>query len=163
MASKEEIATAIHTGNTRVAHTFGALSDAQLATTVHEGAGGWTAKQALAHLAARQSTYDLLIRMAGSERAAAGSDSFDIDAWNQKGVDERQDRSRDVLLEEFRTTHERLAERVQAMSDAELSRVVPLPQGPATLGDVLHIAGGAHSVRHAEAVEKALGLHAPKA
>jgi len=162
MASKEEIVTAIRAGNTRVAQTFGALSEAQLATVVNEGAGGWTAKQVLAHLAARQSTYDLLIRMAGSERTA-GSGGFDIDAWNQKGVDERQDRSRDALLEEFRTTHERLAERAQAMPDVELLRTVALPQGSAPLGDVLRNAGGAHSVSHAVGVEKTLGLSAPSA
>ncbi len=160
MASKEEIVTAIHTGNARVAQTFGALSDAQLATPVNEGAGGWTAKQILAHLAARQSTYDLLIGMAGRERTA-DSGRFDIDAWNQKGVDERQDRSRDALLEEFRATHERLAERVQAMPDAELPRIVAMPRRSATLGDVLRNSGGTHSVSHAEEVEKALGLSAP--
>ncbi len=161
MASKQEIITEIQTGNARVAHTFGTLSDAQLATKINEGAGGWTAKQILAHLAARQATYDVLMQMAGSERAVGSG--FDIDAWNQKQVDERQDKSRDALLEEFRATHERLAERVRAMPDAELSRTVVFPRGPVTLGDVLRNSGGTHSVQHAEAVEKALGLSPPNA
>ncbi len=34
MASKQEIITEIQTGNARVAHTFGTLSDAQLATKI---------------------------------------------------------------------------------------------------------------------------------
>jgi len=161
MASKQEIIAAIETGETRVSHTFGALSEAQLATPVHEGVGGWTVKGILAHLAARGATYDALIGMAGSDRPALGG--FDIDAWNQAQVDTRIGESRDALLSEFRAAHDALIVRVQAMPDGELQRTIVFPRGPVTLGDVLRNAGGTHAVSHAEDVEKALGMSAPSA
>jgi len=162
MASKQEIIAAIETGETRVSHTFGALSEAQLATPVHEGVGGWTVKGILAHLAARGATYDALIGMAGSDRLALGG-GFDIDAWNQAQVDTRIGESRDALLSEFRAPHDALIVRVQAMPDEALQRTIVFPRGPITLGDVLRNAGGTHAVSHAEDVENALGMTVPSA
>lgn len=162
MASKREIIAAIRQGNDRVGRTFGSLSNAQLATNVHEGEDGWTVKQILAHLAARGDTYDVLIGMAGSDRPVLGGD-FDIDAWNRSQVEARRDRSRDALLDDFRAAHERLIARVQEMPDAQLQRTIVFPRGPVSLDDVLRNSGGLHSVSHAEEVEKALGLDAPSA
>lgn len=162
MATNEKIITAIREGNARVQQTFGPLSDAQLQTKVHDGENGWTAKEILAHLAGRQSTYDLLVHLAGSN-AAPPAGGFDIDAWNQEIVNARRDKSRDELLTEFHTTHNALIERVRGMSNAELQQTLTLRHGPVSLDRVAQNSGGTHSVAHAREVEQALGISSPTA
>lgn len=159
MATKAEITGAIHEGIARVDGTFGNLTDEQLATKVHDGDNGWTARQILAHLAGREEVYQLFDRMADGFSPFSGG-GFDIHAWNQFKVDARADKTRDELLAEFRAVHTALAERVETLSDERLATKLQSPRGESTLGDMLHGSGGTHSVGHAVEVEQALGLGA---
>jgi hypothetical protein len=154
MPTKPEIIEAINAGVERVEQLFGNLSDEQLATTVHGGEDGWTAHQVLAHLAGRAETHDLMSKMAQGAPPPEGP--FDVNAWNQRLVDERADASRDELLAEFRQAHQRLAARVEGMPEALLEREISTPRGTSTMGDVLMSSGGTHSVNHADEVEQAL-------
>ncbi|HWE64223.1 MAG TPA: DinB family protein [Chloroflexota bacterium] len=155
MASKEEIIATIQQGTAEVEQTFASLSDEQLRTRVHEGDGGWTAKQVLAHLAARQPVNDRLFSLAAGEGTPLTGD-FDPNHWNQIVVDQHMNQSRDALLAEFAAVQEGLITQVQTMSDDTLARPIPLPQGEATLGDVLAMAGGMHAGHHAQEVQQAL-------
>lgn len=155
MPSKQEIQAKIHEGIQKVEQTFSGLTDEQLATQVHEGDGGWTAHQVLAHLAGRGETYAMLSQMAQGSAPPGGLG--DIHAWNQRIVDERANSSRDDLLSEFRTVHEQLAARVEGMPEQVLNQEIALPRGQSTVGDVLYGSGGQHSIDHSEEVERALG------
>lgn len=156
MAEKQEIIDQIQAGIERVDQTFSGLSDEQLDTQVHEGEGGWTARQVLAHLAGRADGYNMVFQMAEGGKGFAGGD-FDVNTWNQQKVDARADKSRDELLEEFRTTHQVMIERVKAADDATLQTKVPSPRGgEIEIGDMLMGSAGRHSIMHSEEVEKAL-------
>lgn len=159
MATKQEIIETIRQGNQRVAHTFSALTDEQLNTRVHFDEIGWTAKQVLVHLASRAPGHARMIGMA--ESGAGFPAGFDVNAYNQQRIDERGGKSRDALLAEFLTAHDALIERVQGMTDEQLSRTLRMPRGEMALSDVLRGSGGQHSINHAAEVEKVLGIGAP--
>lgn len=157
MATREEIIGAIQQGIAAVDQTFSGLTDEQLATEVYEN--GWTAKEILAHLAGRQSSYDMLFHLAaGGEMPQAPDGGFDVDHWNQQIVDERIDKSRDELIAEARAVHEALLERISNIDDATLNATVPMPRGEMLASDILAGSGGMHSVTHSADVAKALGL-----
>ncbi|HYI14922.1 MAG TPA: maleylpyruvate isomerase N-terminal domain-containing protein [Thermomicrobiales bacterium] len=158
MPDKQEIIAAIQEGIERVDSTFSTLTDEQLATTVHEGDGGWTARQVLAHLAGRAKGHQMLLSMA-TGASPGGFAGFDVNAWNQQIVDERAGRSRDELLQEFRQTHEALIENVRELPDGAFETLIPSPRGgEVALGDMLAGSGGQHNVNHTIEVEQALGL-----
>jgi uncharacterized protein (TIGR03083 family) len=158
MASKQEIIAAIQEGIERVDGTFGNLTDEQLSVTVHEGDGGWTAKQVLAHLAGRAEGHQLLLGMV-TDAKPVGFGGLDVNHWNQQIVDARADRSRDELLQEFRQTHAALIENVRELPDGAFAKLVPSPRGgEVPIGEMLAGSGGRHSVNHTIEVEQALGL-----
>ncbi|HEX5501974.1 MAG TPA: DinB family protein [Thermomicrobiales bacterium] len=162
MATRDEIIAAIRQGEERVARTFGGLTDAQLATRVHEGEGGWTAKEVLAHLAGRQQGYDRTYQLAESGPPPPGSMAgFSVDDWNRQRIAERSGKSRDDLLAEFRQVHDALIARVRETPDDLLQRPIPRAQGPVPFGDALAGGGGRHALNHSAEVERALGLPEP--
>jgi catechol 2,3-dioxygenase-like lactoylglutathione lyase family enzyme len=156
MATKQEITDTIRQGNQRVTQTFSALTEEQLNTRVHFDEIGWTAKQLLAHLAGRAPGHARMIAMAESGGGLPAG--FDVNAYNQGPVEERSGKSRDALLAEFLAVHEALIERVQGLSDEQLSKTIPWRQGNLALSDVLRGSGGQHSINHAAEVEQVLGL-----
>ncbi len=156
MATKQEITDTIRQGNQRVTQTFGGLTDEQLNTRVHFDPIGWTAKQLLAHLAGRAPGHARMIGMA--ESGAGLPADFNVNEYNQRIVDERADKSRDALLAEFLTVHEALVERVNGMSDEQLSKTMQWRTGEIPLSDVLRGSGGQHSINHAAEAGKVLGL-----
>jgi DinB superfamily len=155
VASKVEIVAMIEQGTAQVQRIFGPLSDAQLRTRIHQGEGGWTAREVLAHLAARQPINDRLLQLAAGDGMPL-SGNLNADEWNQTLVDERLDKTKDTLLAEFQAVQASLIARVEAMPDHMLAKPVPLPQGEMPLGDVLGLAGGMHAGGHAQEVEQAL-------
>jgi uncharacterized protein (TIGR03083 family) len=158
MATKQEIIAAIQEGIERVEATFGTLTDEQLGTTVHAGEGGWTARQVLAHLAGRSQGHQLLLSMA-TGAAPPDMSGFNVNDWNQQLVDERSNRSRDELLQEFRQAHEALIENVRELPDGAFEMMIPSPRGgEIALGEMLAGSGGRHNVNHTVEVEQALGL-----
>lgn len=158
MATKQEIIAAIREGIERVEATYGTLTNEQLATKVHEGEGGWTARQVLAHMAGRAEGHQLLLSLA-TGAAPTGFGGLDVNAWNQQRVDERAERSRDELLQEFRQTHEALIENVTELPDGALETMIPSPRGgEIALGEMLAGSGGRHNVNHTVEVEQALAL-----
>ncbi len=124
MATKQEIVETIQKGNQRVTRTFSVLTEEQLNTRVHFDEIGWTAKQLLAHLAGRAPVHERMVAMAGS--GAGFPANFDLNGYNQQIVEERSGKSRDALLAEFLTAHDALIERVQGMSDEQLSKTLSL-------------------------------------
>ncbi len=157
MATKQEITDAIREGIEQVERTFGSLTDEQLQTKVHDADGGWTAKEILAHLAGRGRGYELMSSLAAGNPFPGG---FDVNSWNQERVAERIANSRDDLLAEFRTTHEKLIAFVGTLDDATLDTPIQLGPQPAPLSEVLRRSGGLHSVSHAHEVDAALKLGA---
>ncbi len=158
MPTQQEIISAIQEGIERVDATFGRLSDEQLAMTIHEGDGGWTAGQVLAHLAGRAQGHQMMLSMA-TGAAPTGFAGLDVNHWNQQIVDERAGRSRDELLQEFRQSHQALIENVRELPDGAFERMIPSPRGgEVALGEMLAGSGGRHSVNHTVEVEQALGL-----
>ncbi len=155
MTDRAEIVESIRQGAAQVRRTFGSLSDEQLRTPVHRGEGGWTAKEVLAHLAARQPVNDRLLLMASGDRTALATAST-IDDWNHSLVEERVSVSRDALLDEFQAVQDALAAQVMTLPDELLARPIPLPQGEVPLGDLMGMAGGAHATHHAQEVELAI-------
>ena len=159
MPTKQEIADAIKRSQERVFATFGALSEEQLATRVHDDEGDqWTAKQVLAHLAGRRDGYQLMLGMARPGAEPPDFGSFDLDGWNRRQVEPRMDKNVAELLEEFGQVHDELAQQIEAMPGEMLGTEVQMPRGSVKLGDLLLGSGAMHSVAHAEVVEGVLGL-----
>jgi hypothetical protein len=161
MATKQEIIAAIQEGIARVERTFGGLTDEQLQTQVHTEESGWTARDILTHLAGRARGYEMMTGMAGATPPPPRPGGFDVNAWNQDRIAERDSKSRDELLAEFRQVHEDLIAKVQTMPDDLLERTIPRAQGPIPISEALRGGGGTHSINHTIEVEKALGLAAP--
>jgi hypothetical protein len=91
--------------------------------------------------------------------ASGGFGGFDVNAWNQQRVDERAERSRDELLQEFRQVHEALIENVRELPDGAFETMIPSPRGgEIALGEMLAGSGGRHNVNHTIEVEQALGM-----
>jgi hypothetical protein len=160
--TKAEIIATIQAGTADVQRTFGPLDDAQLETPVHTGEGGWTARDLLAHLAARQPVNDRLLGLAQADAEPFPS-NFDPDAWNQTLVAAQASKSKEALLAQFQGVQDRLVAAAQDLPDDVLSRAIPLPMGEAPLGDVLAMAGGAHASHHAQEVAQALAASPPRA
>lgn len=157
MATTAEITAAIQAGMDRVNSTFGSLSDEQLASKVHDGDGGWTAQQILAHLAGRQGVAQL-IGLGASGQALPDFSGVNFNDLNQQGVDARSDKSRDELLAEFNEVHTGLKSFTESLSDAQLANSIDLPFGTRTVTEMLLGSGAQHSIDHSEEVEQALGL-----
>lgn len=154
MPTKHEITAAIREGIEHVEQTFGGLTDEQLDAQVHQGDGGWTGRQVLAHLAGRSGTHQMIFQMAGAPPPdPAASGGFDVNHWNQQIVDERASASKEELLSEFRETHEQLIARVETLPEESLDQPVTTPRGTSSLGEVLVNSGGKHSVTHAEEIK----------
>ncbi|MGI8856318.1 MAG: VOC family protein [Thermomicrobiales bacterium] len=156
MATKQEIVETIQQGNQRVTRTFSMLTEEQLNTRVHFDEIGWTAGQLLAHLAGRALVHDRMVAMAGSGSGFPAD--FDLNGFNQQIVEERNGKSRDALLAEFLTAHDALIERVQGMSDEQLSKTLPLRGTDMALSDVLRGSGGQHSINHSAEAARVLGI-----
>jgi catechol 2,3-dioxygenase-like lactoylglutathione lyase family enzyme len=156
MATKQEIVETIQMGNQRVMRTFSMMTDEQLNTRVHFDDIGWTAKQLLAHLAGRAPGHARMVAMA--ESGSGFPANFDVNGYNQAIVDERSGKSRDALLAEFLTAHDALIERVQGMSDEQLSKTLTMRGNEMALSDVLRGSGGQHSINHAAEAAKVLGI-----
>jgi hypothetical protein len=151
MPTKQEIIAAIQQGIEQVEQTFGDLSDEDLDARIHEGDGGWTGHQILAHLAGRSGTHQMIFQMAEAPPAQPPeSGSFDVNHWNQKIVDQRAGATKEQLLTEFRETHEQLVNRVEALPEEALNEQITTPRGVSSLGEVLMNSGGKHSIAHAE-------------
>jgi hypothetical protein len=159
MASRVAIIDTVRQGTAQVERTFGSLTDEQLRTKVHDDERGWTAKDVLAHLAARGSTNDRLVKLGVGESTPLSADAG-MDDWNQALVDERTGRSKEALLAEFRAVQDALIAQVQTLPDDALARPIPLPPATMLLGDLLGMAGGAHASHHAQAVEQAIARSA---
>mgnify|MGYP003382410593 FL=1 len=155
MPTNEDITTAIQAGIDRVNNTFKNLSDEQLATRVHDGDNGWTAKQILAHLAGRQRVSGM-IGMAARGEALPDMRGLDFNAINQEMVDARSDKSRDELLAEFNEVHTSLQSFSESLTDEQLAISLDLPFGTRTVKEMLLGSGGSHSIGHSEEVEQAL-------
>jgi hypothetical protein len=159
MATQQEVIRAIREGIERVEGTFGTLTDEQLAMQVHDSDGGWTARQVLAHMAGRAEGHQMLLSMATGAAPGGFGGGFDVNAWNQQRVDERAERSRDELLQEFRQVHEALMENVIELPDGAFETMIPSPRGgEIALGEMLAGSGGRHNVNHTVEVEQALGM-----
>ncbi|CAA9555356.1 MAG: hypothetical protein AVDCRST_MAG18-635 [uncultured Thermomicrobiales bacterium] len=156
MANREEITAAIQQGIANVESTFGALSDAQLATQVHAEEAGWDARDILAHLAGRREVYAMMRQAATGANPFAGISSFHD--FNRERVAERDGLGRDELLTEFRAVHEDLLAQLDTIPDDQLAAEVALGPRRATLGDLLLGSGGTHSSGHAKDVAQAVGL-----
>ena len=156
MPDKSQITAAIQQGIDDVTATFSNLSDEQLATQIHADDGGWTARDLLAHLAGREQVYAMMQQV-----AAGGENPFtkvtNFNDFNDARVTDRQGKSRNELLAEFRAVHEGLLAQVQAMSEEQLAGTVNLGARTPTLGDLMYASGGTHSSNHAKEVSQVLG------
>ena len=155
MATKQEIVETIQAGIDQVQQTFGALSVEQLATRVYDGDEGWTAKEILAHLAARQAGYERMIGIAKGT-ASFPTGNVDFNALNQAAVEQIVTKSRDDLLAQFRAVHEGLITRVQGLPADLLDQTITLPMGERVLSDLLRGSGGQHSINHSLDVVNAI-------
>jgi uncharacterized protein (TIGR03083 family) len=86
-------------------------------------ADGWTVKDHLVHLAAWEES--LLALLEGRDRAAAmgvtGMEEAGTEAINAAVFDQHREEAPDLALAGFRQTHRRLLDRLEQLSDEDLS------------------------------------------
>lgn len=129
------------------------LTDAQLTSRVHDGDGGWTTMQLLAHLAAMEIFFDRCVRRAGGETLP----SVDPDAINVEKLAEREGHSVEQLLAEYRASTDALMQRVQALPASDLARELQLGPLSITGGALIRQMGSGHTEDHLREIEAIVG------
>jgi hypothetical protein len=159
--SKAELLAALRSSRDEVVRIVRAQSPAQLEAGRYEN--GWNGRQILAHLASIEWTYPRLIDIARTPPAAAEPGAGDTptramrggnDAYNERQVARRADRSPAELLAEFEDNRAATIAAVEAADDALLARRIRSAggvEGPLALV-VLQVAV-AHVVGHARDIE----------
>ena len=154
--SKRELLDALRSSRDEVVAIVRALPPAALARGGYEN--GWNGRQILAHLASIEWTYPRLIdiaREAGAGPAATVSGEPPTramrggnDAYNERQVARRADRSVAELLDEFATNRAATIRAVEAADEALFARVIRSAGG---------VTGPLAAVFHAVAVRHVLG------
>ncbi len=129
------------------------LTNEQLISKVHDGDGGWTTMQLLAHLAAMEVFFDRCVRRAGGETLPP----VDPDAINVMKLAEREGRSVDDLLAEYRTSTDALMQRVSALPTGDLERELQLGPEAMSGGALIRMMGSGHTEGHMREIESAFG------
>ncbi|MHB8573204.1 MAG: maleylpyruvate isomerase N-terminal domain-containing protein [Candidatus Dormibacteria bacterium] len=118
--------------------------------------GGWTGRQILAHISSIEWTYPRIIDLARTGSSAAGTataGAFDIDAYNQRQVDRRADRTLEELVAEFTSNRDALVAAVETMDPALLEvQVESVARMTGSLDQVLRFVALTHVDDHLDQV-----------
>ncbi len=114
---------------------------------------GWNARQLLAHIAAIEWTYPRLIerveRRSTGDGSTEGGGDFDMDAYNARQVERRDDQPIEQLLTEFRRNRAETIDAVRAVDAALLEQPIRSAGGvEGTLLDVLESVAVGHVRAH---------------
>lgn len=161
MTTREDVIGDLGSVVRRAEALAGRLSEKDLACPTCEG--GWTVKEAFAHLASMGGSPGFFLAMA--QRAASGGGGgagmgagFDIDAFNAQQVNVRKDKPLKELLDEFRQGHEQGIALIQAAADDLLGKQMPNPfaGGMSTPLEMIRMSCCEHEAGHLDEVESAL-------
>jgi hypothetical protein len=157
MPTKEELLDRIAAAHQRVVAVFDGMEHEEAATQVHMEEGGWSAKQVLQHLTSNDARLDMYLDPNATIESLYGQGYWD---WNQKWVDDRDDRDVDSLLAEHATQNASSIEKVRGLSQAELDRMVPASgeRPPRPISDWIEVVCINHAVRHSGTVAEVLGI-----
>jgi hypothetical protein len=147
---KQELLSALRESGEEVATRLGALPAVAFESGGYEN--GWNAKGILAHVASIEWTYPRLIIMAEAGTTAEVADAvagFDINAYNERQVNKRADRSVAELLEEFKSNRAATIAAVEGVDD-QLLRAFVRSAGAVEgeLGYVIHFVAVEHIREH---------------
>jgi Mycothiol maleylpyruvate isomerase N-terminal domain len=155
--SKRELLDALRSSRDEVLATVRALPPAALERGGYEN--GWNGRQILAHIASIEWTYPRLIdiaREAGASAAPAGVEPptrtmrGGNDAYNERQVAKRAQRSVAELLDEFATNRAATIRAVEAAEEPLFARVIRSAGGViGPLASVVHAVAVQHVLAHA--------------
>lgn len=132
------------------------ITPEQWATPVpSENDAPWTAKNVLAHLA--DSEGGILGQL---NRSLAGEvtipEGFDLSRWNRRVVQKQANASVDDLLNNIEATHQKVLERFETVSEAELDKKDKHARGDIITIEEFFIRITEHRRQHAEELKKAI-------
>lgn len=130
-----------------------AAEDWERLVTSSEGA--WTVRQALAHLASAEAG-----QLATGRRMLTGEaklrEDWNLDFWNRRQVEKRQDRSPTDLLGDLSTSRRELLEWIDGLSEADLEKSGQHARGDVITIEQLCFRVGEHEADHAVQIRRAL-------
>jgi len=122
---------------------------------VHSSEGAWTVRQALAHLASAEAG-----QLATGQRMLTGEaklrEGWNLDFWNRRQVEKRQDRSPTDLLGDLSTSRRELLEWIDGLSEADLEKSGQHARGDVITIEQLCFRVGEHEADHAVQIRRAL-------
>ena len=153
--TKSELLTSLRAGRDEVLAIVRALPASALEQGRYEN--GWNGRQILAHLASIEWTYPRLLDIAREAGAATPPPETPTramrdgnDAYNERQVAKRADRSVTELLEEFEANRAATIRAVEAADDALFARTIRSAGGiTGPLGLVFHRVAVEHVLGHA--------------
>ena len=157
MATRQEIAAALHASDARIDELRGRILDRPEHPLIE---GEWRVRDALSHLAARANPVPrVLERIERLDRDGPEAPRINIDEINHGQVQERHGSSAVDLIAELKAGHASAIEDLQAIDDDTLAREIPLGfrPGTTTVGEMLRMAGAGHEGSHLDAIDAALG------
>ncbi len=152
ISSREELIAALQDDSDAFEKAVAQLPEEAFERGVYEQ--GWNARQLLAHIAAIEWTYPRLIeraqqRAAGDDVPQGGGAGFDMDAYNAKQVERRDDQPVEQLLTEFRRNRAATIDAIRAADESLLSQPTRSAGGvEGTLLDVLEGVAVGHVREH---------------
>lgn len=157
MPTKEELIDRIAAAHKRVAAVFDGMEHEEAATQVHMEKGGWSAKQVLQHLTSNDARLDMYLDPKANAESLYGQAYWD---WNQKWVDDRDEKDVDSLLQEHAAQSAASIAKVAALTQADLDRMVVSSgeRPPRPISDWIEVVCINHAVRHSGTVAEVLGI-----
>jgi len=125
ITSREALISALQQDSEAFQQAVAQLSEQSFERGVYEQ--GWNARQLLAHIAAIEWTYPRLIeraqeRASGGDAPQGGGVGFDMDAYNARQVERREDQPVEQLLIEFRRNRAATIDAIRAADESLLSQ-----------------------------------------
>ena len=152
ISNREDLIAALQQDSEEFQEAVTTLPDEAFERGVYEQ--GWNARQLLAHIAAIEWTYPRLIeraeqRAAGADVPQGGGAGFDMDAYNARQVERREDQPVEQLLTEFRRNRAETIDAIRAVDEELLKQPTRSAGGvEGTLLDVLEGVAVGHVREH---------------
>jgi len=122
MNSAERLLTRLRSEGEKTIAFFRALTPAQLEQTLYTDGAVWRVHDVLAHITQSEDGFRRLIEGIVQGGNTGAPEDFDLDAYNQRKVQEMRALSRDELLREFRQRRERTIRLVASLGEHDLQK-----------------------------------------
>lgn len=152
---KQAIRQHLESTRAELFETVGGLAAEDWERSVTSSEGAWTVRQALAHLAGAEAG-----QLAIGQRMLTGEaklrEDWNLDFWNRRQVEKRQDRTPKQLLDDLATSRRELLEWIEGLSEADFEKSGQHGRGDVITVEQLCFRIGQHEAEHTAQIQRAL-------